>query len=32
MLNTIFVGLIGLVSGLLLGLTGILPLGFFLII
>ena len=32
MFNTIFVGLIGLISGLLLGLTGILPLGFFIIL
>ena len=32
MFNTIFVALIGLISGLLLGLTGILPLGFFIIL
>jgi len=32
MFNTIIICLIGLISGLLLGLTGILPLGFFLIL
>ena len=32
MLNIIFICLIGLISGLLLGLTGILPLGFFIIL
>jgi len=32
MFNTIFVALIGLISGLLLGITGILPLGFFIIL
>ena len=32
MFNIILIGLIGLVSGLLLGLTGILPLGFFIIL
>ena len=32
MFNTIFVIIIGLISGLLLGLTGILPLGFFIIL
>jgi uncharacterized membrane protein YfcA len=32
MLNIIFICLIGFVSGLLLGLTGILPLGFFIIL
>ena len=32
MFNTIFVITIGLISGLLLGLTGILPLGFFIIL
>ena len=32
MFNTILIILIGLISGLLLGLTGILPLGFFIIL
>jgi uncharacterized protein len=32
MFNTIIICLIGLISGLLMGLTGILPLGFFLIL
>jgi len=32
MFNTILIGLIGLISGLLLGLTGILPIGFFIIL
>jgi uncharacterized membrane protein YfcA len=32
MFNTIFIVLIGLISGLLLGVTGILPLGFFIIL
>ena len=32
MFNIIFICLIGLLSGLLLGITGILPLGFFIIL
>lgn len=32
MFNTIFIILIGLLSGILLGLTGILPLGFFILL
>jgi hypothetical protein len=32
MFNTIIICLVGLISGLLLGLTGILPLGFFILL